>query len=91
MLMELGYGGNFGSVGMWGGITGTLSLAPNGGYSARIMRCSMRYYLLTELIASGEIKLCHVPSASQLADILTKALSKATYNHLVNLITNSAS
>ena len=90
ILTELGYGSHFESVSLWGDNTGSLSLAANAGYSARTKHCAIRYHFLSELVASGKLSMHHVPSAYQLSDILTKFLSKASFDRLVEKITNYA-
>lgn len=85
---ERGYRSYFGNVDVRGNNPGSISLEANARYSARIKHRAIRYYLLTDLVGSGKIKLHRVPSASQLAYVLTKCLSNARCTHLVTLIAN---
>ena len=56
--------------------TGAIALTENPVHHQRTKHINIRYHFIRERVESGEIKLIHVPSAEQLADILTKPLAK---------------
>ena len=56
-----------------------ISLATNPLSSARTKHIDVRFHFIRELVRSGTIAVEHVPTKEQHADILTKALTGATF------------
>lgn len=56
--------------------TGSGALAQNPSHHARSKHIDVRYHHIRGLVKDGSISLCHVPSASQLADCFTKPLPR---------------
>ena len=60
-----------------------ISIAHGETHHARTKHIDIRHHFIRERIATGEVQLHWVASAEQQADILTKALAKATFDPLV--------
>ena len=56
-----------------------IELAKNPVSHQRSKHIDMRYHSIREHIKNDEVKVTHVPSREQAADILTKALPKAAF------------
>ncbi|KAJ0392071.1 hypothetical protein ATCC90586_011078 [Pythium insidiosum] len=61
-----------------------IAIAKNVGYSARAKHVDIRYHFVRAHIAAGAVDLQYVPSASQLADFLTKPIEGKTFQRLVS-------
>lgn len=61
---------------------GAMSLAKNPSHHQRTKHIDIRHHFIRELIASGEISVCFVPSSDNLADALTKPLGRVRFNQL---------
>jgi hypothetical protein len=61
---------------------GAIALARNVGYHARSKHIDIRHHFVRERLHAGDIKIEYVPTAVQLADILTKALSTSRFTTL---------
>ncbi|KAJ0389261.1 hypothetical protein P43SY_010839 [Pythium insidiosum] len=61
-----------------------IAIAKNVGYSARAKHVDIRYHFVRVHIAAGAVDLQYVPSASQLADFLTKPIEGKTFQRLVS-------
>lgn len=64
----------------------TICLVRESHYRKRTKHIQIRYLFLSELVQDGKLKVEHVPTEAQLADILTKTLHKATFQKLRSLI-----
>ncbi|POM59448.1 mitochondrial protein [Phytophthora palmivora] len=62
---------------------GAMALAKNVSYQARTKHIDIRYHIIREKIASGEVELTFEESKNQLADFLTKGLSTKTLRFLL--------
>ncbi|TMW55190.1 hypothetical protein Poli38472_013952 [Pythium oligandrum] len=62
-----------------------IAIAKNVGYSARAKHVDIRYHFVRAHLADGDIDLQYVPSASQLADFLTKPIEGKTFQRLVSV------
>lgn len=61
---------------------GSLNLAHNPVYHGRTKHIEVRHHFIREKILSGEVSVDYVPTNEQLADILTKALGRTTFERL---------
>jgi hypothetical protein len=62
--------------------TSAISLDKNPMLHSRTKHIEVWYYYLRDNVEKGNIDLIHVPTEKQLADILTKPLDQATFDHL---------
>jgi hypothetical protein len=62
--------------------TSAINIAKNPVLHSRTKHIEVRYHFLRDNVENGNIDLIHVPTEKQVADILTKALDKATFAHL---------
>jgi hypothetical protein len=62
--------------------TSAISLDKNPMLHSRTKHTEVWYYYLRDNVEKGNIDLIHVPTEKQLADILTKPLDQATFDHL---------
>ena len=53
---------------------GCIALSANPVFHKRTKHIDIRYHFIRERVASGEVELRYVPTAEQLADLLTKGL-----------------
>jgi hypothetical protein len=67
---------------LWCDNQGAIRLARNPGTHRRTKHIDIRWHLIRELVADGVVRLGYVPTASQVADILTKALMRAPHQSL---------
>ncbi|CAL1672136.1 unnamed protein product [Lasius platythorax] len=58
---------------------GAIKLIKNPEYHKRTKHIEIRYHFIREKYEDGQIEIVYVPSSDQLADILTKALSKESF------------
>ncbi|KMQ86839.1 copia protein [Lasius niger] len=61
---------------------GAIKLIKNPEYHKRTKHIEVRYHFIREKHEDGQIEIVYVPSSDQLADILTKALSKEPFIRL---------
>lgn len=64
----------------------TIALAMDPVFHARSKHIELRHFFLRDLIAQEKLKLLHVPSDRNLADLFTKAVDKSRHNMLCQLI-----
>jgi hypothetical protein len=62
--------------------TSAISVAKNPVLHSRTKHIEVRYHFLKGNVEKGNIDLIHVPTETQLADILTMHLDQATFSHL---------
>jgi hypothetical protein len=67
---------------LWCDNQGAIRLARNPGMHRRTKHIAIRWHLIRELIEDGVVRLGYVPTASQVADIFTKALLPAPHRSL---------
>ncbi|RSH93081.1 hypothetical protein EHS25_007434 [Saitozyma podzolica] len=67
---------------LWCDNQGAIRLARNPGTHRRTKHIAIRWHLIRELIEDGVVRLGYVPTASQVADIFTKALLPAPHRSL---------
>ena len=63
-----------------------MALTNNPVHHKRTKHIDVRYHYTRELVAAGQIALVYVPTQEQLADVLTKALPRATLEHLREVV-----
>jgi hypothetical protein len=63
---------------------GAIALACNDRFHARTKHINIRYHFIRELVEQKKILLAYVPSVSNVADILTKALASPLFKHLAS-------
>lgn len=66
--------------------TGALHLAGNATFSGRTKHISTKYYMMRDWIDNGKIRIHHVQGTLQLSDLLTKHLSRPTFQRLKEMI-----
>lgn len=59
---------------------GAIALARNPEYHARTKHIDIQYHFIRDLVASQQIQLQFCPSTNMIADIMTKALPRATHD-----------
>jgi hypothetical protein len=64
---------------IYGDNQGAIALAKNPQFHARSKHIGIQHNFVREKVTSGEIDICYVPTHEQVADGLTKALSKASF------------
>ncbi|KAI4299994.1 hypothetical protein L6164_033414 [Bauhinia variegata] len=55
-------------------------------FHSRTKRLSIDYHFVHELVASGALHVSHIPSSSQLADLLTKPFPRSRHSLLTSKI-----
>ena len=68
-----------------------ISIASGDAGIRKLRHLELRIHNIRRLVREGLISLAYVPSASQLADILTKALPSPVHQRLVNVLLHSGS
>ena len=63
---------------------GCIGLAKNPIHHARTKHIDIQHHFVRERVESGEVELKPIPTSHQLADVLTKALTKDRFNALVD-------
>ena len=66
--------------------TSALHVAGNRPYSSRVKHVAIRYFFIQELVKEGRITVKFVKAEDQLADIVTKHLSKQKQRYLFKLM-----
>ena len=82
MLEELGYDQNGATI-LHEDNQGCIKMAENDVFSKRTRHIDIRHHFVREHIAKGLIEMKYVPTATQLADALTKALERVLHNRFV--------
>lgn len=62
--------------------TGATYLCANPVFHSRMKHISLDYHFVRECVANGSLKVLHVSTRDQLADVLTKALPRQQFTHL---------
>ena len=75
LLLDLGQPQHMATV-LFEDNQGCIAMAANPVLHKRSKHIDIRYHFVRERVASGEIELKYIPTAQQLADLLTKALSR---------------
>jgi hypothetical protein len=65
---------------------GCIALSKNPVHHDKSKHIAMRHHSLREKVEDGSIDLSHVPSASNIADLLTKTLPAETFTRLCELL-----
>ena len=79
---------SLGTVPIYEDNMGAVNLAKNPVGSSRTKHIDVRHHFLRDLVKKGSIKVVHVDSEYQHADILTKALSKSIFRRHVETLMN---
>lgn len=61
----------------------TISLAKNAVFHSQTKHIAIRYHFIREIVEKGEIELKYVPTNWQVADVLTKALSREKHEQFI--------
>jgi hypothetical protein len=80
LLQELGLHVQSGSV-VHGDNQSTIAVSKNGIKGSRTKHVDVKYHFITETVEAGTVQLKWVPTGEQQADIFTKALSTAVFEH----------
>ena len=71
---------------LWNDNAGAVLLSKNTKHNARVKHIDIRYHYIRERISDGDIDVRHIPSTENLADMLTKPLSRVTHEkHCISL------
>jgi hypothetical protein len=81
LLKDLGFDQDEATV-IYEDNTGAIGLSENPALHSRSKHIDIKYHFVRERVSNGEIKLVHVASEEQLADLLTKPLSKQKVEYL---------
>ena len=65
---------------------GTIAMCVSDSYTARSKHIAVRYHHIRDLVNSGLVKLQHIPTQDQPADLLTKGLHKSQFLKLRHLL-----
>lgn len=65
---------------------GAIDLAINDGHHARTKHIDIRYHFIRYHVQAENIKIVHCPTARQIADVLTKPLTRAVFTRLIELM-----
>ena len=65
---------------------GATYLCTNPIFHSRMKHLAIDYHFVRDIVAKGELKVSHVPSSYQLADLLTKSLSRPPHEFLITKI-----
>ena len=60
----------------------TIHLIKNGAFSRRTKHISLRYHFISEIVEAEDVKITHVSTQLQAADILTKNLTKTPFQKI---------
>jgi len=60
-----------------------MALAKNAAFHERTKHIGVRYHFIREKIEDGEIRVEYIPTADQVADVLTKALAREKHERFV--------
>jgi hypothetical protein len=63
---------------------GAIFLASNPTHDHRTKHIDIRYHFIREKIEDGIVKLYHIPTEDQIADILTKSLSVEKFSKFIS-------
>ena len=63
-----------------------IDLANNPVHHKRSKHIAIKYHWIRQMVARAVVKLVHVPSERQLADMLTKALAEIIFDDLINQV-----
>jgi hypothetical protein len=90
LLAELG-AGVAGSVTIYVDNQGAIQLAHNPAHHKLTKHIDIKYHFIRERVGSGDVRLQWVPTAEQLADLLTKALPVVRVRELRKIVMGSGS
>lgn len=62
--------------------SGCINLSNDRGFSRRTKHIDVRHHFIRDEVAAGRMKLMHIPTARQVADLLTKALPVSKFDEL---------
>lgn len=65
---------------------GATQLSSNLVFHSRMKHVAIDYHFLREKVQTGKLRVAHVSSADQLADLLTKPLPRSQFQHLYDKI-----
>ena len=71
---------------LYGDNTGAVCLTENTKHNARVKHIDIRHHYIRERVKEGDIHVNHIPSKDNLADLLTKPLSKHDHLRLCKLL-----
>lgn len=69
---------------LWYDNLSALALAANPVFHGRKKHIEIDYHFVREQVVANALKVAHIPFSYQVAELFTKALSKATYSFLYN-------
>ena len=84
-MSEVGLTRNFPAI-LYGDNASSIALTVNTKGHARAKHIDIRHHYIREHVSNGEIKVVHVPSEDNLADLLTKPLNRVTHQKLVRAL-----
>ena len=67
---------------------GAIALSLNDGFHGRTKHIAIRHHFIREAVANGSVILQYIPSAAQLADLLTKNVATKIFDSLVDKLVN---
>jgi hypothetical protein len=83
LLGDLGHQQDFATT-IYEDNQGTIELAKNPVHHQRTKHIDIQHHFVREKIESGEIDLVYCPTGDQLADTLTKSLTREKFQHFFN-------
>ena len=84
-MSEVGLTRKFPAI-LHGDNASSIALTLNTKGHARAKHIDIRHHYIRERVSNGEIKIVHVPSEDNLADILTKPLQRVSHQKLVRAL-----
>ena len=81
-LQEAGYGDNTSPVVLYGDNNGSLAITKNPENHSRTKHIDIQYHFVREKVAEGLVSIQYVSTKEQIADIMTKPLTKQPFEYL---------
>ena len=84
-MREVGLEQEFPAI-LYGDNSAAIALTKNTKGHARAKHIDVRYHYIRERVAANELQVIQVPSAENLADILTKPLGRVAHENIIRLL-----